>query len=379
MGGPIHLELGSPRHAPPPFVLDILTAATDYGAYPPLAGIEAFHTSTRDWLARRFNIHPDFLAQLETPLPLCGTREGLFLAAQITPKKTHHKRDGFIGMPNPFYQLYATAAVAAAATPLYLAAQKQNNFMPDLTALDDDTLAQLRGFYLCNPANPQGASASRAYLRTAYDLAKKHNFLLLVDECYSDIYDTTPPLSMLEIMAEANDDDAPVLVFHSLSKRSNLAGLRSGFALGGRTAHQRFHQLRLIAGTQSPVPTQRAAAAAWADDDHVIENRALYRQKLDMAEKILGEQFDFYRPAGGFFLWLNVGDVANDGESFTKTLWRHYGVRVLPGAYLMADDSPSYSGMSDAADYIRVALVASLHETEQSLQALCQAAQKVAA
>lgn len=371
---PIHLDIGSPRHPPPAAILESLAQDIDYVAYPPVAGIAEFHNATRAWVVRRFNIAADFLAELETPLPLCGTREGLFLAAQITPQI----ENGYIFMPDPFYQLYATAAQAAGATPLYGAANKQNNFFPDLDALDEKTLSHLRGFYLCNPTNPQGTSATRTYLRHAYMLAKKYNFLLLVDECYSDIYDEnssisppiSSPISMLEIMAEENDIDAPVLVFHSLSKRSNLAGLRSGFALGGRTAHQHFHALRLIAGTQSPVPHQRAAALAWADDAHVIENRALYKQKLDCAETILAGQFEFYRPAGGFFLWLNVG--TENGETFAQTLWRNYGVRVLPGAYLAAVNQ-------DAAAYIRVALVAPLEETKKGLEALCLAAERVAA
>lgn len=266
-------------------------------------------------------------------------------------------------MPNPFYQVYAGAAVAASAAPLYLNATAETGFLPDLDALPNEALHRLRALYLCSPANPQGAVADAAYLRRAYQLARQHQFIILVDECYAEIYDDTPPVSMLQVCQQENDHDAPVMVFHSLSKRSNLAGLRSGFCAGGRTLMQRFHDLRLVVGPQSPLPVQRAAALAWADDAHVAENRAQYRAKFDIADRLLAGYHGYQRPAGGFFLWLACGD----GEAMARKLWSDYGVQVLPGAYLAQTDA---DGSNIGADYIRVAMVAPLGETEDALSRL---------
>lgn len=350
---PVSLALGEPQHAPPAFVWQALAAAqADYHRYPPIAGSEVWQAAARNWLGRQFRLKADGLPVL----PLNGTREGLFLATQLVPAKT----DGLIALPDPFYQVYAAAAQAVGATPHYLPATKTTGFLPDLQALTPGVLSRLRALYLCTPANPQGAVASSAYLRQALDLAVAHDFILLVDECYGEIYDKTPPPSMLQVMAEGAHEQPPVLVFHSLSKRSNLPGLRSGLVTGGDRLMQDFAALRQVAGPQCPLPAQAAAALAWDDDAHVEENRALYRAKFDAAEKILAGHFDFYRPAAGFFLWLNVGD----GEKAAAKLWREEGLRVLPGAYLAGGDA------SLARPYIRVALVAPLAETEDALARL---------
>lgn len=361
---PISLALGEPQHAPPPFILEALKSGiADYGRYPPIGGTQEWRAAVQAWLQRRFSLSPDFLTGATQILPLNGTREGLFLAAQIAPQK----KAGLMAMPNPFYQVYAGAAVAAGAQPIYLDAPKANGFLPDLAALDGDMGARLRALYLCSPANPQGTIADAAYLRDAYRLAKRHDFLLLIDECYSEIYDTknkaAAPPSMLQIMQQAGDMDAPIMVFHSLSKRSNLAGLRSGLVAGGETVMQAYYKLRMVAGPQSPFAVQAAAALAWADDAHVDENRALYTAKLDMAEAVLGGHFDFYRPQGGFFLWLKTGD----GEAAAKLLWQEEGLRVLPGAYLT---TPQSDGANIGAPYIRVALVAPLEQMQDALTRL---------
>ena len=363
---PVSLALGEPQHAPPSFAFEILknAPAADYGRYPPIGGTDDWQDAARGWLSRRFHLAADFLAAETQVLPLSGTREGLFLAAQLAPQKNN----GLMAMPNPFYQVYASAAVAAGAQPLYLDARQENNFLPDLSASSAEDLARLRAVYLCSPANPQGAIASLAYLKTAYRLAKQHGFLLLVDECYSEIYDEAqeagPPPSILQVMQAEGDKDAPVLVFHSLSKRSNLAGLRSGLVTGGASAMVALHKLRMVAGPQTPLPSLAAAASAWRDDAHVVENRAAYRVKIDAAEKIFGDAYGFYRPQGGFFLWLKTGN----GEEAAKTLWQADGLKVLPGAYLTQDNK----GENIGHDYIRVALVAPLADTEQALARLKQ-------
>jgi len=270
-----------------------------------------------------------------------------------------------MAMPNPFYQVYASAVTAAGATPVYLDASEATGFMPDLEALDEATLERLRALYLCSPANPQGTIADLDYLQKAYDLAKRYGFILLVDECYAEIYDrayeATPPPSILQIMQQQQDAEAPVIAFHSLSKRSNLPGLRSGFCAGGAALMQQFFDLRMIAAPQSPIAVQNAAALAWADDAHVSDNRALYQRKFDVAENIFANWPGFFRPPGGFFLWLPV----DNGEAAALQLWQQVGLRVLPGAYLTR---PNADGHNIGDGYIRIALVGDLQETETALK-----------
>ena len=356
---PVSLALGEPQHAPPDFVLQALKQnLDDYGRYPPIGGTPDWQAAVRSWLKRRF--HTDnVLAEATQILPLNGTREGLFLAAQIAPQKA----DGLMAMPDPFYQIYASAAVAAGAQPHYLAATQENGFVPALEDISADVLARLRALYLCNPANPQGVVADKAYLEKALELAQHYGFILMVDECYAEIYhpDGAPPPSILQIMQDKNLADAPVLAFHSLSKRSNLPGLRSGFVAGGISAMRALSDLRQIAGPQCPLPAQAAAALAWDDDAHVADNRRLYAEKFDLAETVFADAYDFQRPAAGFFLWLNVGH----GEAAALHLWREQGVRVLPGAYLAADEHAAH-----AAPYIRVALVANMTVMQAALQNL---------
>ena len=344
---PLSLAIGEPRHAPPSAVLEALSAASDsYAKYPPIGGTPEWRHAVVGWLSRRFDLSDVVLEETEQIMPVNGTREGLFMAAQIAPQKT----DGVVLMPNPFYQVYAAAALASGATPVYLPATPATGHLPDLSALDAGLLARTQAFYFCSPANPQGAVADEAYLARLLELARAHNFLLVVDECYAEIYDQKPPPSALQIMQKAGDNDMPLIVFHSLSKRSNLPGLRSGFCAGGCRVMHLFSGLRAIAGPQSPLAVQAAAALAWSDDAHVQENRQKYSQKFNAAEKLFAGTYDFYRPDGGFFLWLNVGD----GEAVARHLWASQGVRVLPGAYLARDGG---GGDNPARAYIRVALV----------------------
>ncbi len=357
----ISMAIGEPRHAAPAFVLETLStpqAMASYGQYPPIPGTPDLRQAIYGWLQRRFKLDAALLDVNEQILPLNGTREGLFLAAQIAQQKPA----GLIAMPNPFYQVYAAAAIASGATPIYLPTSQATGFLPALGHLDAQTLSRCQAVYFCSPANPQGAVADRHYLRRLLDAAIEYNFLLLVDECYSEIYDrdweASPPPSILEVIKPDEIDRAPVLAFHSLSKRSNLPGLRSGFCAGGRHAMLAFAKLRQVAAPQNPLAAQEAAAAAWADDAHVAENRQRYQEKFDLAERVLGNRFGFYRPPGGFFLWLNVGD----GEAVTRHLWQTQGVKVLPGAYLARDNDGA-----DSKAYIRVALVGSLDETTEAL------------
>ncbi len=359
----ISLAIGEPRHAPPAFVLDELDAHKhDYAKYPPIAGIDRLRHAISGWLKRRFNIDETFIPPDTHILPVNGTREGLFLAAQLAPPKP----DPCVIIPNPFYQAYATAALAAGAQPVYAPASAAHGFLPDLDALAPALLTRCTAFYLCSPANPQGAVANTTYLQKLLTLSETYNFLVIMDECYTDIYDRalekSPPPSLLQIMQQTDRQNAHALVFQSLSKRSNLPGLRSGFCAGGTDIMQEFSHIRHIVAPQTPLPTQYAASRAWADDAHVAENRRLYQEKIDIAETHLKGAFDFYRPQGGFFLWLRV----DNDEMATVKLWRETGIRVLPGSYL----GRGSTGENPGETYIRVALVGDIKETEYALKQL---------
>ncbi len=236
-------------------------------------------------------------------------------------------------MPNPFYQVYTVAAVTSGAEPIYVAATAQNGYLPDYAGLPTDILNRITVAYLCSPANPQGSVASRDYWKTLLDLAEKHDFVIFADECYSEIWRTTAPVGLMQVAEEIGADPERVFIFHSLSKRSNLPGLRSGFVAGGPKGIAEIRKLRAFAGASLPLPILRVSEAAWSDEDHVIANRALYHEKFTIAGQVFAGLQGFDLPEGGFFLWLPV----EDGEEAALKLWRETGVRVLPGAYLSRD------------------------------------------
>jgi aspartate/methionine/tyrosine aminotransferase len=253
-------------------------------------------------------------------------------------------------IPNPFYAAYAAGAVAANCEPVYLPATAANGFLPDLDALSEDLLARTAAFFIASPANPQGAVADLAYLQRIVALARRFGFLVFSDECYSEIYTRKPPAGILEA---GGPDFANVVEFQSLSKRSNLPGLRIGFVAGDRSYIARFLELRNVAAPQVPMPMQRVAIAAYGDEAHVAENRRLYAQKFDLADQIIGDRYGYKRPAGGFFLWLDVSAHGGD-EAVTLRLWREAGLRVVPGRYLARDQA---DGSNPGSGYIRVAMV----------------------
>lgn len=365
-GDPVLLSLGEPRHPIPEFVAPILAQhINDFGRYPPIMGTIGFRDAVKSWLIRRFDLPIDALDADHNIMPVNGTREALLtLPLVVTPPKKNGKQP-LILMPNPFYQCYAAGALAAGAKPVYVSATAASNHLPDFAGLSEETLSQTSMVYACSPANPQGALMSLEDLKTLITLARHHHFVLAVDECYADIYDKTPPASALQaclsLPTPSNGDPfSNVIVLHSLSKRSSLPGLRSGFIAGDKALMGKLRGFRNIAAPQTPLPLLAVATAAWNDDAHAAENRKLYQQKIDMAEKILGNQFDFFRPAGGFFLWLNVGD----GLDATKKLWEQGALKVLPGTYLAREDE---NGHNPSAEYIRVALVQDLATTRTAL------------
>jgi N-succinyldiaminopimelate aminotransferase len=360
----INLSVGEPQHPIPPFVgPEIAAHLSDFGRYPANKGIEPFRRAVADWLGRRYAL-PRTLDPESEVLVLNGTREGLFLAA-IVAKRWVSPRQGkpAVLIPNPFYAAYAAGALAADCEPVYLPATRETHFLPDLDALDDGLLARAVAFYIASPSNPQGAVADRAYLAKLSGLARRYGFIVFADECYCEIYSEHAPPGMLEA---SGPDFANAVVFHSLSKRSNLPGLRVGFAAGDARFLGPYLELRNVAAPQVPVPAQHVAIAAYGDEAHVQENRKLYAAKFDLADQIIGNRYGYERPAGGFFLWLDVSGYGGS-ESVTKRLWQEAGVRVVPGRYLAREQA---DGSNPGADYIRVAMVQDKAATAEALHRL---------
>ena len=362
----ITLSLGEPQHPVPNFVGPVLAEhISEFGRYPIAKGIEPFRKAAAAWLSRRFDLPRPVDPDSEL-LVLSGSREGLFLAALAAVRFVGEAKERpAILMPNPFYPAYGAGARAAGCEPVYLPATLANGFLPDLDALDEATLKRTVALYIASPANPQGAVASRDYFRRLKNLADTYGFLIFSDECYSEIYTQHPPGSMLE---HAGGDFANVVAFQSLSKRSNLPGMRVGFAAGDKKFLSGFHELRNVAAPQVPVPLQHVGVAAYNDEVHVEENRKLYRIKFDLADQILGNRYGYRRPAGGFCIWLDVSDRGGD-EAVTIKLYRDGGVRVIPGSYLARRQA---DGSNPGSGYIRLALVADSKTTSEALHRLVE-------
>jgi aspartate/methionine/tyrosine aminotransferase len=360
----ISLAVGEPQHPIPPFVGPVIAAhVNEFGRYPANKGLDEFGVAVAGWLGRRYDL-PRPLDPANEVLVLNGTREGLFLAA-LAAKNWVTPRAGppAVLIPNPFYAAYAAGAIGADCEPIYLPTTRETGFLPDLDALDDALLARTVAFYLASPSNPQGAVADRDYLLRLTALARRFGFLIFADECYCEIYSEEPPAGMLEA---AGADFANVAVFHSLSKRSSLPGLRIGFAAGDRSFMQAYLELRNVAAPMVPTPMQHVAIAAYNDEKHVEENRRLYREKFDLADQIIGDRYGYERPAGGFFLWLDVS-AHGGSEAVALKLWREAGLRVVPGRYLAREQD---DGSNPGADYIRVAMVQNNEITAEALHRL---------
>ena len=356
-GDVLHMTIGEPKHAFPAWVAEVIAEhSAEFNKYPPNEGSPELLQSIATWLQARYGVGANPAEQI---MALNGTREGLYNAAMALCPETLGGKPSVILIPNPFYQVYMVAALSIGAEPVFVPATAESGFLPDYTALPPEVLDRTAIAYLCSPSNPQGAVASRTYWRDLIGLAEKHDFQIFADECYSEIYRDTPPVGGLQMAAEFGADPERVVVFHSLSKRSNLAGLRSGFASGGPRSIAQLKQLRTYSGAPLPLPLQRAATKVWADEAHVIENRALYAEKFKMADEIFAGVPGYNSPEAGFFLWIDVGD----GEAAALKLWQDTGVRVLPGAYLSRD----VQGANPGKKYIRVALVAPKNEAEQGL------------
>ncbi len=352
----INMTIGEPRHAFPAFVGDILAAnLAGFNSYPSNEGQDDLLTAMGGFLNRRYGLD----VSNDRIIALNGTREGLYNAAMALCPETKNGKRPVVLTPNPFYPVYAVAALSVAAEPVYVPATEATGHLPDFASLSSETLDRTAIAYLCSPANPQGAVADEAYWRDLITLAEKHDFKIFADECYSEIYRDTPPPGGLEIATRMGADPDRVLIFQSLSKRSNLPGLRCGFAAGGAKSIARLRQLRAFAGAPLPGPLQVVATKVWADEGHVEENRSLYHRKYDIADDILGHVPGYMSPQAGFFLWLQV----DDGEEAALKLWQDTGVRTLPGAYL----SREVAGENPGKGYIRVAMVAPTQEMQRGL------------
>ena len=285
-GTPIHMTIGEPKHAFPAWVTDEITKhAEGFNKYPPNDGSPELRGAIAAWIDRRYGVEMDPDSEV---MALNGTREGLYNAVIALCPPTKNGETSAILMPNPFYQVYMIGAISGAAEPIMVPATAETGHLPDFASLPEEVLRRTTAAYLCSPANPQGVVASRDYWAELIALAEKYDFLIFADECYSEIYRATPPTGALEVVKELGTDRNRVVIFHSLSKRSNLPGLRSGFAASGPETMREIKQLRNYAGAPLPLPLQQAAAAVWADEAHVEENRALYQEKYAIADRIFG-------------------------------------------------------------------------------------------
>lgn len=359
----LSMSIGEPRHPIPEFVPEVLAQnAHLYAKYPPNDGAPELLEAISGWISRRYGV----TKQADEILPLNGTREGLFAACMaLCPERKNGERPTVL-LPNPFYQCYAVAALAAGAEPVFVPATADSAFLPDFHTVPEALLKRAAIIYMCSPSNPQGAVADAPWWGRLMDLAQAHDIRIFADECYSEIYRDTPPAGAIEVAHARGVDPERMVIFHSLSKRSNLPGLRSGFAAGGRGAIAQMRQLRNYAGAPLPLPAQIAAAATWADEAHVIQNRALYQEKFALSDRMLGNCPGYHAPEAGFFLWLKVAD----DEAATKQLWADHGIRVLPGRYLARDTDAALGGGNPGAGYIRAALVAPKDEITRGLSAI---------
>ncbi|MGD8576083.1 MAG: succinyldiaminopimelate transaminase [Thiohalophilus sp.] len=352
----IALSIGEPKHAAPAFVFDVIRdALPTLSSYPLTRGSSALRQAIAEWLIRRFNLPQGSIDIEQHILPVNGTREALFAFAQAVVDR---RQDPLVLMPNPFYQIYEGAALLAGAEPGYLDCNAENGFIPDFEAIDAKTWKRCQLLYICSPGNPTGAVMDQASLINLMELAERHDFVIASDECYSEIYfdEDNPPVGLLQAASAAgNDQFKRCVVFHSLSKRSNLPGLRSGFVAGDADILQVFHRYRTYHGCAMPPHHQLASLAAWSDEQHVEQNRELYRRKFESVMAILQPVLPVEMPEAGFYLWPQT---PVDDKEFARRLYAEQNVTVLPGQYLSRDNGQSNPGRNR----VRMALVAEQDE-----------------
>lgn len=355
----INLHIGEPKHATPPFICDALSGnLAGLAHYPTTVGSDALRASIAAWLARRFEL-PALDARMQV-LPVNGSREALFAFAQAVIDRT--RRDAAVVCPNPFYQIYEGAALLAGVTPHFMNTVPQDNFALNFEQLEEDVWQRTQLIYVCTPGNPNGHVMDLHEWKTLFEMSDQYGFVIAADECYSEIYFDTPPLGALEAAHLLGRPDYRNLVmFSSLSKRSNVPGMRSGFVAGDAKILEKFTLYRTYHGCAMNPAVQAASIAAWQDETHVVENRRRYIEKFSRAAAILKPVLPVSLPDAGFYLWLRV-PVAD--TLFAQQLYRDYNVSVLPGSFLAREAH----GQNPGENFIRVALVPELDETVEAVE-----------
>lgn len=350
----VALSIGEPKHPPPEFIIDALCERAalrrDLATYPGTRGADDLRAAIAGWLERRFDATLDPATQI---LPVSGTREALFSFGQAALGR----KPGSVGiLPNPFYQIYEGAVLLGGAEPHFVNCTAETGFLPDYRSVPESIWSRCELLFVCSPGNPTGTSLDAATFSWLIEQADRHDFIIAADECYSEIYpdEAAPPVGLLQTAAAAGRTGFErCVVFHSLSKRSNLPGLRSGFVAGDAAVLAQYFQYRTYEGCALPVHVQRASTLAWSDEAHVLENRTLYREKFRLLMPILNDVFPCRSPDGGFYHWLEVGE---DDQAFTLALFQEQNITVLPGSYL----GRLTEGGNPGRGFIRVAWVAPL-------------------
>ena len=359
---PIVLSIGEPKHATPAFITEeVITHLHGLSHYPTTRGTAALREAISAWLTRRFRLPEGSIDPERHVLPVNGTREALFAFAQCVVDRSS---DPLVVMPNPFYQIYEGAALLSGAQPWFLNTTAASRFLPDFDAVPDAVWSRCQLLYICSPGNPTGAVLDMHVLEALLELADRHDFVIAADECYSEIYpdESSPPPGLLQAAAAMGCGDyRRCLVFHSLSKRSNAPGLRSGFVAGDARLIGDFLRYRTYHGCAMPPATQAASTRAWGDEAHVVANRALYREKFSAVLDILRPVLEVSAPAGGFYLWP---ETPVDDCDFARGLLARHNVTVLPGSYL----SRTAHGMNPGKNRVRMALVAPLEDCIEAAQ-----------
>jgi N-succinyldiaminopimelate aminotransferase len=350
----VALSIGEPKHPPPPEIVQMLAdqqlLAADLGTYPSTRGSEALRAQIANWLAARFSSQVRAEDQI---LPVSGTREALFSFAQAILSGAP---GSLCMMPNPFYQIYEGAALLGGATPYFLNTTPERGYLPDYRRIPDQVWRQCELLFVCSPGNPSGRVLPADEIAWLLQQAQRFDFVIAADECYSEIYfdENDPPVGFLQVASAIGlDDFSRLVVFHSLSKRSNLPGLRSGFVAGDANILDRYFAYRTYEGCALPAQVQRVSTAAWADEAHVIANRSAYREKFAALSPILSRAFSITQPEGGFYHWIKVAD---DDQHFALELFKATNITVLPGSFIGREAE----GINPGAGHIRVAWVADL-------------------
>lgn len=362
----IALSIGEPKHAAPEFVMqELQQQLSGVSAYPLTKGIPELRQSITNWLTQRFKLPIDSLNSEQHVIPVNGTREALFAFAQAVIDR---RQNPLIVMPNPFYQIYEGAAYLSGAEPHYINTTAENSYLPDFDSVDDETWERCQLLFICSPGNPTGSVINKETLQKLITLAKKHDFIIASDECYSELYfdEAKPPVGLLEAAADmGNSDYSRCVVFHSLSKRSNLPGLRSGFVAGDKNVLEKFLKYRTYHGCAMPLHHQKASIKAWQDEQHVIENRALYQRKFTDVLEIIGSKLDVKKPDASFYLWPKT---PTSDEDFAQKLFAEQNITVLPGSYLSRESD----GINPGSQHVRMALVASYDECIEAAKRIRQ-------